>query len=103
MPLAKEKFKYLGPACVNNRKHNITNIVIASAVLSLFNSSSTELSDEKASVKFLDCTIGNSSSCHKGHHRCRKSGKLGWVIEIVKAWFHYTWPYNITKDKQADY
>ena len=52
-------------------------MVIASAVLSLFNSSSMELSDEKASVKFLDCTIGNSSSYHKEHSKYRKSRKLG--------------------------
>lgn len=40
----------------------LTNIVMASAVLSLLSSSSTELSDEKDSVKFLDCTICNNSS-----------------------------------------
>lgn len=32
----------------------LTNIVMASAVLSLFNSSSIELSDEKDSVKFFN-------------------------------------------------
>jgi len=36
---------------------------MASAVLSLFNSSSMELSDEKERVRFLDCTICNNSSC----------------------------------------
>jgi hypothetical protein len=46
-------------------KEKPTNIVMASAVLSLFNSSSMELSDEKERVKFLDCTIGNNSSYHK--------------------------------------
>jgi hypothetical protein len=51
-----------------NRKRDIsTSIVITSAVLSLFNSSSIELSDEKASVKFFDCAIGNNSSYNKGH------------------------------------
>lgn len=42
-----------------------TNIVMASAVLSLLSSSSMELSEENESVKFLDCTIGNNSSYHK--------------------------------------
>lgn len=50
---------------VKRGKENPTNMVMASAVLSLFNSSSMELSDEKERVKFLDCTIGNNSSCHK--------------------------------------
>lgn len=49
---------------------------MASAVLSLFNSSSIELSDEKASVKFLDCTIGNSSSYHKEHKVNKIRGKI---------------------------
>lgn len=39
-----------------------TAIVITSAVLSLFSSSSIELSDENERLKFLDCTIGSSSS-----------------------------------------
>lgn len=41
---------------------------MASAVLSLFSSSSMELSEEKVSVKFLDCAIGNNSSCQQ---RCK--------------------------------
>lgn len=45
-------------------KEKPTTIVIASAVLSLFNSSSMELSDEKETVTFLDRTIGNNSSYH---------------------------------------
>jgi hypothetical protein len=36
---------------------------MTSAVLSLFSSSSMELSEEKESVRFLDCTIGNNSFC----------------------------------------
>lgn len=46
----------------NKPEAKLTNIVMASAVLSLFNSSSIELSDEKESVKFLDCTISINSS-----------------------------------------
>jgi len=66
--------KELGHININiKRQRDITNIVITSAVLSLFNSSSIELSDEKASVKFFDCAIGNNSSYNKGHSQYRKS------------------------------
>lgn len=44
---------------------HLTKIVMISAVLSLFSSSSTELSDEKTRVKFFDWTSGKSSSCMK--------------------------------------
>jgi len=36
---------------------------MTSAVLSLFNSSSIELSAENDKVRLLDCTIGSNSSC----------------------------------------
>ena len=45
--------------------HIFTTIVIASAVLSLFNSSLIELSDEKDNVRFCASTIGSISSCKK--------------------------------------
>lgn len=54
-------------------QNKLTNIVMASAVLSLFNSSSIELSDEKESVKFLDCTICINSSCHKQGNKEKRS------------------------------
>lgn len=54
-----------GNTQLKRNKETLTNIVMASAELSLFSSSSTELSDEKESVKFLDCTICNNSSYHK--------------------------------------
>jgi hypothetical protein len=45
--------------------HIFTTIVIASAVLSLCNSSLIELSDEKDNVRFCANTIGSISSCEK--------------------------------------
>jgi hypothetical protein len=47
----------------SSTRKKLTNIVMTSAVLSLFSSSSMELSEEKESVRFLDCTIGNNSFC----------------------------------------
>ena len=46
---------------------------MASVVLSLFNSSSIELSDEKESVKFLDCTICSNSSYQKQDNENRSA------------------------------
>lgn len=46
-------------------EEKLTTIVIASVVLSLFSSSSIELSDEKESVKLLDCTIRSNSTYNK--------------------------------------
>lgn len=51
---------------------------MTSAVLSLFSSSSIELSEEKERVKFFALTIGNNSSCHI------KSAKIN-VGTIMKA------------------
>jgi hypothetical protein len=48
-------------------------MVIASAVLSLFNSSWIELSDEKDNVKFCANTIGSISSWEKKRFRFSSS------------------------------
>lgn len=71
---------------------------MASAVLSLFSSSSMELSDEKESDKFLDCTIGNNSSCHTKKinkfiqvHYLQEVWKIKIVIQATKNhWYGFT-------------
>ncbi len=66
---------------------------MASAVLSLLSSSSMELSDEKDSVKFLDCTICNNSP----YHRCNTNLRL----QNNKLYFHteQAGKKNYTNDK----
>jgi hypothetical protein len=52
---------------------NIENTVMASSILSLFNSLSMELFKGKDRVKFLDCTVGINSSDNQKVNNLKRS------------------------------